>query len=290
MTKKAHVKAGRPAATGGGTADGLIILAPVIESDEQERLRRALTSKAEHEGPGVLKVLRLADVSVLSGGRPRPLPILAPGDATWLYERVHLGRVAVLRLGRAFVRRDPSTKPVRDRNVITVERYVRYKAYSGLIRTDADVAGHLVAFKQYREILQCDGLDDARILPLHIFNCPRDWAALDGDDEKRRFLVEHGGTAQYRRDCDGAVWVKPKGQAAKHGTLELWVAGYAVQRGFHWDVNVTSSPVRIFTPDAVWQIKPPHGAKRGTGSYLNVYPNGHIRRSRSASACRQIWP
>ena len=51
------------------------------------------------------------------------------------------------------------------------------------------------------------------------------------------------------------------------------IAGRNLVRGFHWDVSA-SREFKISTTSGIWQVR-----KNG---YINVYPDAHIRRTKSS--------
>jgi hypothetical protein len=260
----------------------VIIIAGETDSPEQRQLRQKLTNASQAAGLKVLKTIRISTHRVLSGAdNGRSLPLVAPEDARWMYTEFHRYDVAVLALRSAHVRRDPSMDPARERKLLTLERFVRYKAYYGTVRTLGDINAHLREFDLLRRVIGCDGVDDPRALPHHIFNCEYEWTGLASAEEQRRFVLEHG-PSNRRRDCSGMNWQKPKGQAARHGGPALRIARRTLEQGFHWDVSGRIKQ-KVFTADAVWVLK------QGN-SYLNIYPNGHIRPPGRGYGTVRIWP
>jgi hypothetical protein len=247
-----------------------------------EQLRADLVKATERSGVRILKVIRSVQYRVIHGDDTgRPLPLINPEDARWMYEAFHRYDVAVLALRAAYVRVDPSMDPARLRRLIPLERFVRYKAYHGSIRSAKDIGIHLEQFELSRSAMACDGVDDPRVLPLHIFYCENDWPGLASTAEQQRFTREHG-PSNRRQDCSGLNWRKPKGQAARHGGPALRVARRTLEQGFHWDVS--SGPDKtIYSADAVWVLK----ERR---SYINIYPNGYIRAPGRRYGTVRRWP
>lgn len=259
----------------------IVVVSRQRESEDQKSLRKKIATEAVRLGLPILKTIRVEDHRVVGGEeKDRLFPLLKPEDARWLYSKLHEFEIAVLAVNQAYVRRDPSTLPARKKQLISVERFIRYKGYWGLVRNARDVSEHLQEFRRSAEKIRCDGYDDARILPLHIFYCSQEWAHLDDPTEQQRFISEHGQSGK-RTDCAGAYWTKPKGQAARHGGLALCVGGYQLQQGFHWDVSADSE-VTVYFPDEVWKLR-----RRG---YLNIYPDGHLRVVAKNPGSRRVWP
>lgn len=264
------------------TGPGILVIAPSRESPAQTELRRKLLAASDQSGLPILKTIRLQFLRVIGGEeKDRPFQLLDPEDAKLVYRQSHRNDIAVFAVGSGYVRRDPSTTPARRRQLLTIERFVRYKAFYGLIRSPKDIEHHLEQFKLTLTTVACDGPDDPRTLPLHIFNCTREWDGLDHIEEQRIFAQEHG-FASRRLDCSEMSWTKPKGQAATHGGPPLRVARYVLQKGFHWDVSPTSSGT-IYTPDAVWRL-------RQRSSYLNIYPDGYVRVAERTTGVTKVWP
>jgi hypothetical protein len=171
--------------------------------------------------------------------------------------------------------------PARRRQLLSLERFVRYKAFYSLIRSLRDIEVALDQFAESRHTIGCDGVDDPRILPLHIFNCPNDWTDLQSATGRTAFDREHGGSNR-RYDCSGLYWAKPKGQAARHGGPALRVARRMLEPGFHWDINAAGRAT-VYSADAVWLLKQ-------NNSYINIYPNGHIRPPGKGFGTVRVWP
>jgi hypothetical protein len=260
----------------------VVLVAGETESPEQRRLRREVASASSRAGLSVLKTIRFSSHRVVSGQDSGALlPLIKPEDAKWIYTALHRYDVALLTLRAAYVRRDPSMDPARDRQLVSLEKFVRYKAYFGMIRTTKDIEIHLEKFQVQRESVNCDGVDDPRTLPFHIFYCFNDWPELDLKSQQEKFIKEHGHSA-HRHDCSGLSWQKPKGQAARHGGPALRVARRMLEQGFHWDVSGRQSQ-KIYSTDAVWVLK-------HKNSYINIYPNGYLRAPSKKYGTIRLWP
>lgn len=260
----------------------VIIVLPKTESEDQQRLRKKVEWAISQHNLELLKTIRVEEHRVTGGEeKDRLFPILSTNDAVWIYRSCHRYAIAILSLTAAYIRRDPSQYPKRFRSLISIDKFVRYKAYFGHIRTMSAVEWHVQNFIESLDTVECDGPDDPRALPFHIFNCPNEWDLLEGSEQQERFAFEHGRSSQ-RRDCDKVLWNKPKGQAAKHGGGPLLVGKTLFEQGFHWDV-VPEGLGTILTPDSVWHLE-------GANAYLNVYPDGFVRISGRSSGVKRVWP
>ena len=259
----------------------VIVVTGDTESPRQHALRLEVLNACHRAQVPVLKVVRLKSHRVTHGAeRDRLLPLIAPEDARWIYAELHRYDVAVLTLRAAYVRRDPSMLPARRRQLLQLERFVRYKAFYFLIRSRPDIEAALDKFAESRRTIGCDGVDDPRVLPLHIFNCPNDWKELEYIGGRSAFDHEHGNSNR-RYDCSGLYWAKPKGQAARHGGPALRVARRMLESGFHWDVTAAGQAT-VYTADAVWRL-------RQNNSYINIYPNGYIRPPGKGYGTVRVW-
>lgn len=260
----------------------VIVVAGADDSPEQKVLRQELVTAAGRAGLTILKTVRIETHRVVGGEeKDRLFPLLVPEDARWMYSELHRYDIAVLALRASYVRQNPSVAPARRRQLLPLGRFVRYKAYYGVIRNNQDVGFHITQFVASLNAVNCDGLDDPRILPLHIFDSDKEWRDLDGLAERLLFVREHGPPGR-RHDSSGFSWTKPRGQAAKHGGPALRVARHTLEQGFHWDVSTDSSGT-ICTANAVWKLRRPD-------SYLNIYPDGFIRPPSPRYGAVQVWP
>ena len=131
-----------------------------------------------------------------------------------------------------------------------------------------------VAFEDWLAQIECDGPNDPRILPLHIFTTKRPFE-LDETAERRRFREEHHHESALVDDRKRRWMLAPPG--ARHGREPQTVRDLQLPDGFHWDVGVPRVSV-VASSNTIWRI--------GSGGYINIYPDGHVRRGKQ---CRQTW-
>jgi len=165
---------------------------------------------------------------------------------------------------------------------LELEHFVAYKARYGLVRDAADVERHLSGFEAWCGTHACDGQDDPRILPLHVFETDKPWLTLADAGTARAFGSRYGPPSS-RRDDGGKCWDRA---LARHGGPQLAVAGCPLPVGTHWDVRIAeqrTSVATICTADGVWEM-------RGPGAYVNVYPDSGLRKTKRASGVRKVWP
>ena len=220
----------------------------------RERLRRECRTRSWRLQEVIPKLERRID--------GRPLMLIAGEDAVKLYRRSHRARVGVFHTGRPCVRLMP-----RARISMAVAQFVRYKAYASPLPDDAAaVSGCLDAYDAWCRRIGCVGGHDPRCLPFHVFESGHTEL---GTPEQRRHFDQVHGTGALRRDGKRLTWCLDP--AAFHGRDTLQVAGYALSRGFHWDVSADNggSPT-VTTLTERWEISRKSG-------YLNVYPDGHVR-------------
>ncbi len=207
--------------------------------------------------------LSVAQCVRLASGRGRKANVLPRGDASRLYEEMHRRQVAVLYSGKIVVRTDPQP-PFRDDRVVSLADFCKYKSYAISLRSnDAD---HWDArFLDWISDAECDGPNDPRILPLHVF-APKGSFELDDQDERKRFRTTHRkkGTLYDQRK---RAW-SPARPGARHGREPQTVRNLRLDDGFHWDVTTAGSPY-VTSSHTIWKVP-----SRG---YLNVYPDGCIR-------------
>ncbi len=207
--------------------------------------------------------LSVAQCVRLSSGRGRKANVLQRGDASRLYKEMHRQQVAVLYSGKVAVRTDPKP-PFRDDRVVSLAEFCKYKSFAVSLRSN-DANDWDARFEEWMTVAECDGPNDPRILPFHIFASSGSFQ-LDDLDERKRFQRSH----RYRRSLqDGRrrSWSPPP-PGARHGREPQTVRSLRLDGGFHWDVTTSRSPV-MTSSDTIWKV-PSHG-------YLNVYPDGFIR-------------
>ena len=208
----------------------------------------------------------------LASGQGRILDVLERGDAVRLYEDMHRRPVAVVYEGKPRVRSHPRP-PFRDDRVLSLYQFCRYKSFAVSLRSD--VAAHWEsAFESWLTNVDCDGPNDPRVLPFHIF-AARQALELDEMVERKRFRRLH----QQRRalvDKRERRWA-PARPEARHGREPQTVRGLRLGDGFHWDV-ATSGALGVSSATTIWAVH--------AGGYINIYPDGHIR---VGKRCRQTW-
>jgi hypothetical protein len=192
----------------------------------------------------------------------------------------HRCRLLVLSTGTCFVRRDPSANPSYRGDLVTIEGFVRYKARFGMIRNHNDIIRIIGEFAGWPIEGACLGPRDPRVLPLHTFDNNTEWPDLDQPEQVTEFAKRFGSPTR-RTDPAGRSWVQ---SAAFHGGDALFVAGYELNPGFHWDVERGRGRERIFTTHEVWKLT-------NQNSYCNIYPDGYVRQGRTLSggSCRLVW-
>jgi hypothetical protein len=214
----------------------------------------------------------------VEGGRPYDL--IEPRHAAEAYTAAHRSRVLVLSTGTCFIRRNPSVNPGRRDDLVSIESFIRYKAAFGMIRNLRDVTRIIGEFAGWPSEDACSGSRDPRILPLHIFDNKNDWPDLDQPSQIAVFISTFGSPT-LRTDPVGRSWTQ---SSVFHGRDVLSIAGYRLNRGFHWDVKRGGGRERIFTAHEVWKLT-------NKNAYCNIYPDGYVRKGQSltSGACRLVW-
>ena len=208
----------------------------------------------------------------LASGRGRKANVLQRGDASRLYEDMHRRQVAVLYSGKIVVRIDPKP-PFRDDRVVSIADFCKYKSY--VTSLGSNNAGQWdVGFTGWMSAAGCDGPNDPRILPLHIFAAKGEFK-LDDHEERKRFRTTHR-QRRTLRDKRRRTW-SPARPGARHGREPQTVRNLRLDDGFHWDVTTTRSPY-VTSSDTIWKVP-----SRG---YLNVYADGCIR---LGNHCTLTW-
>lgn len=189
-------------------------------------------------------------------------------DADLAYRRAHVERVAVLCLqepgqpGTACVLPpDPVAKS--SQRWVSLRCLVRHKAFFRRLRTDRDDFSWVSAFEAWCSRVECSGMQDPRILPLHVFAADPRWSRLLTHSVGQGQFDARFGRAQSREDERRFIW-KPADPNARHmggGT----VTGHELPNGFHWDVNTNGASRELCTLTQRWEVR----------SYLNIAPNGN---------------
>lgn len=245
----------------------VIVIRPPEASEDVARLETACRARATAEGLQI-RTYSARLVATRKEEWGRKVQMLEPQHAGALYRALHREAVLVLAFTTVWVRRDPRRDPPTRRAALKLETFVEHKAIHRLIRADKDVD---LAFNNYAAWcsgVHCTGEDDARVLPLHVFETTRSWSTLGtsaGDqDFGRRY-----GSARRRVDEGGKTWGRAA-RGAYHGGDALAVAGQRLAPGMHWDVSVQRGPVLICSADEVWSLK-------GHRGYVNIHPDAHVR-------------
>jgi hypothetical protein len=155
----------------------------------------------------------------------------------------------------------------------SLRNLLRYKAFVtplGAGSSSLQIDDELQLFGRWSGECNCNGERDPRALPLHTFSPDREWSDLHLDAGKHSFARVHGSSGSWV-DTVGRPWNKAR---YPHGRGESWVAGAVLDGGAHWDVQAARSTTSICNLHQVWRVP--------RGSYVNVYPDGHIRKGQSA--------
>jgi hypothetical protein len=259
----------------------VILVLPVRESEDIQVLAASCRRAAQSTSLTVVTYRTEVSRVTSSVERDRSLHMLGPTDAFQLYQALHRSPALVLAFTAVFVRRDPSKMPAVRRHLLTLERFVRYKATYFLVRAAPSVEEAFMAFSSWREVVRCGGEDDPRIIPFHSFNTDRDWLDLGTDVGDQEFCYRHGASNQ-RTDADNKTWDRPN-RAAYHAMALQIVAGHRLPDGMHWDVGAGGShKARLLAPHQVWKMS-------SSRAYLNVYPDAYVRAAKSATGVRPVW-
>jgi len=208
----------------------------------------------------------------LASGRGRILSVVSRTDAVRLYEDMHCRPVAVVYEGKPRVRLDPRAT-IRDDRTVPLHRFCRYKSFTRSLQSNAAALWDS-AFEVWLAQVECDGPNDPRILPFHIFEARGDYA-LDKVAERRRFRQEHHNVRALVDDTERRWTLARPG--ARHGRELQTVRGLQLYDGFHWDVMARRTAV-VASSITMWRVR--------SDGYINIYPDGHVRPGRS---CKRTW-
>jgi len=228
------------------------------DRDATSALRRHVAAVCESRGwyfhPRAVLTIRTPD--------GRPIPLVARDVAAGLYPRVHRSRVATLVVGSdPRVPLHPSeAEALRVRRHVPLRRFVEYKSCWIRIRNDPTNDSWVGTFASWCERVECESERDPRCLPFHVFSGKG--TDLQSADRRRAFDDQYGSGAD-RVDEEGSRWILNPHEY--HGMESLYVAGYRLRQGCHWDV--TAEEWRISTPVGLWWV---HG-------HVNIYPDAHVR-------------
>ena len=208
----------------------------------------------------------------LASGRGRILALVQRSDAVRLYEEMHRRPVAVVHEGKPRVRLDPA-EGLRDDRTVSLYQFCRYKSFTASLRSNS-AARWDVAFEDWLAQIECDGPNDPRILPFHIFTTKGDYS-LDELVERQRFRQEHRNRLALA-DKRKRQW-RLASPGARHGREPQTVRGQELYDGFHWDVTAPGTAV-VASSNTIWRV--------GSGGYINIYPDGHVRPGKQ---CKETW-
>lgn len=245
-------------------------------SDRQERQRAYSQDLAEELG---FKVFNLRSTLVASFQEPsRKIEILDPWFALDLYEGVHVERSMVIALGSPRVMRNYASGPSTS-NSAAVANFVRYKAFvatPGTNATEETIRADFAGFAEWCAVIGLESERDHRSIPFHSFSPFADVVSLDTGDGIRRFEMIHGKAGSLR-DHKRRRWERA---GELHGRREMVIAGLTLHSGSHWDVQAVDLATKLYAPHQVWKI-PKY-------SYVNVYPDGYVRRPQSSASGADI--
>ncbi|MGC0337916.1 hypothetical protein RKD20_002950 [Streptomyces sp. SLBN-8D4] len=251
------------------------------ESQDQIQIRKIMEAKCKTEGAEF--IVRRTELVKVAGGpnSGRPFNLVRIEHARDLYTQIH--RIPVLAMSNigCFIRRDPSSVPVRKKQLISLEGFVRYKAHFRIFRSPAECARFVDELGQLKASHCATDVHDPRMLPLHIFDAEQEWEHLEDEAQLRDFRSLFGG-GSTRLDRCRREWAKAK---AMHGGDALRVNSVEIPKGYHWDVTRRNGDERITTTHEVWKLP-------GSGSYCNIYPDGYVRPGQGSgkNKSRRVWP
>ena len=126
MSKGSHQQKGQqqPIKDNGSPGVQVWLFAPSTESIPQRSIREEVKKVVVDRG-WTFSVRR---------AEGRPYDLVEPQDAAQVYSAAHRKNVLVLATGSCFVRKDPSVNPSRHRDLISLEGFIRYKTFFGMIR------------------------------------------------------------------------------------------------------------------------------------------------------------
>lgn len=220
--------------------------------------------------------VRVAECVSLRSSGGRGMNLVQRRTASELYVSMHRGPVAVLHDAHPSPRVRTDPRPQLDnRRTTSLDDYCRYKSFVLSLRSSA-AQDWATRFDEWLAAIECDGTNDPRILPFHIF-AAKDCHDLDGRSGRKRFRDDH-----WKRDAledkRRRRW-RAAGPGQLHGGESPLVRQLQLPDGFHWDVTVPGrgSPY-MMSATAVWQVT--------RGGYINVHPDGHCRVGKN---CSQLW-
>jgi hypothetical protein len=251
---------------------------PNRESEELTSLVAAVRQAARQVSVPLIKTYRAERGNVIGERWHGPVQFLRPKDAYDLYRHLHRRRALVISFTEVHVRTDPSRDPVVRRAALTLSKFVEHKADFALLRDQQAIQPTLQRFNRAIGTPRCDGEDDPRCLPLHVFSVKGDWSSL-GHRHGRDSFDDRYGRGRSRLDDGSKRWTRAD-SAAYHGRETLTVAGCQLRSGMHWDVSNGRGRKKLMNSHEIWEF-PRHA--RG---YVNVQPDAHIG---GGSGVRRVW-
>jgi hypothetical protein len=255
-------------------APKVIIVRPPSPSEDVARLEMGCRARAHAEGLPV----RIYAAESVATEWARKVRMLEPAHAAALYRALHREAVLVLAFTAIWIRRDPRRdRPVK-RVAVKLETFVEHKAVHRLVRDDRAIGDAFDDYAAWCRSVHCSGEDDARVLPLHVFETSRQWSHLGTSAGDLEFAQCYG-PARAREDEGRKTWARAA-RGAYHGGEPLRVAGQMLAQGMHWDVSIRRGSALVCSADRVWQL-------RGRNAFVNIHPDGHVRPTKSS---RRLWP
>lgn len=235
------------------------------EDMTRTRPARTLLRKTIEPKNWVLQERLVKTVRTPSGGL---LLVADPRDVVALYRQAHRTGVALLVTGSIrFCTEPPEEKAIRRDLTLKLLRHCQYKAYcSKFPENNGDLDTFIGGFDEWLNTINCDGDTDPRCLPFPIFKAQIGVNNLANQVDRVAFDAAHrNGKVRGRLDGLGLAWeTNPRDY---HGHETLTVAGRALSRGFHWDVqNDNRKPKKLGSPTEIWKVN----------TYVNVFPDGKI--------------
>lgn len=260
------------------TTPTVVVVTPAskVETSHQVQVRAAIKAEALDQGWSVLPFIRTQTIAHTSGAAVgRTVAVLTPQDTETVYRQAHHGPFAVLATTGYRVRRDPRADPSTDRVLWEPADFLRYKAHVQVVRTPGDAPAVLTAALSALSALACDGMNDARALPMQVFSPGGHGFDLASIGGQQAFRKRHGGPRE-RSDAEGRTWKK----GPNHGKETLRLGGTDLPTGFHWDVTVPRGSSTLTNGWQVWELVDRH-------AYVNIAPDAGVR---NGHRCKRRWP